>query len=151
MSFWLRIADKMILDQSRDPIDPEDRRRATIEVSSGKMEAWIWSECSGAEEQPSFLALKFPGAGGRAERGGPHPCDIFRDSPFDVWTINPPGYGGSDGQASVAHMVETAECAWQAIKLAADSAPVIVVGNSLGCLYAPVCGSQAPGGWTLLS
>ncbi len=136
MSFWLRLANRMILENTRDYIDPEDRKRIPIKTTNGVVEAFSCSHMEDADAQASLLALKFPGAGGRAERGGPHPCEILSPHSYDVWTINPPGYGMSDGQACVRKIGETAEQSWNAIAAHAAKRPIIVVGNSLGGMYA---------------
>ncbi len=144
MSFWLRIADRLILENTRHPIDPENRQRQVVPSRFGQLEFWTWSEPAASGDRANLFALKFPGTGGRAERGGPHPCDVLSPGDFEVWTINPPGYGGSDGVASLANMVETAETGWRTVHDRADDRPVLVVGNSLGCLYALYVAARYP-------
>ena len=105
MSIWLRIANRMILDNSRDYVDPEERVRVPITAGDDEFEAWLWK----SEYEPDLFVLKFPGTGGRAERGGPHPAEVILPERHEVWTINPPGYGTSEGSACITKMAATCE------------------------------------------
>lgn len=105
---------------------------------------------------PRTLILKFPGTGGRAERSTAFPASWipFHQSAassqpgqhYEVWTWNPPGYGGSEGRADLGSMVPAAQ-AFASQTLAArvarsadgEAGPhtrVWLCGNSLGCLSA---------------
>ena len=76
-------------------IDPEDRQRRWIDTESGGVEAWTVRTADRDRSKVDLLAIKFPGTGGRAERGGPHPFELWRDLNVEIWTINHAGYGGS--------------------------------------------------------
>jgi pimeloyl-ACP methyl ester carboxylesterase len=145
MSLTLRLANRLILCDTRHYIDPEDRTRVVIPGRGDKIEAWIIN----AEAEPDFFCLKFPGTGGRAERAGPHPCEVLTGN-FEVWAINPPGYGTSSGRACVRKMIETCESAWAAIEKRAAGRPVIVTGNSLGGMYALFVAARFPVSGVLL-
>lgn len=144
MSIWLRLANRLILEDSRDPIDPEQRRRETIELPTGLMEAWVFDSNKARNGAPNLFALKFPGAGGRAERGGSHPCEVLSPNDHQVWTINPPGYGGSEGTASVKNMPHVSSGSWKAIAESAGDAPTIVCSSSLGGVYAMYVAAEFP-------
>lgn len=131
MSIRLRLANRLILSNTQHPIDPENRERVAIPCGSDEMEAWVVQKGT----QPEVVCLKFPGTGGRAEHAGPHPCELISDQ-YSVWTINPPGYGTSTGNACVKKMIATCDNAWKAIQHKADGRPILVSGNSLGCMYA---------------
>ena len=131
MSFKLRLANRLILSDTRHPIDPEGRRQVVIPCGADQIEAWVIE----SEREADVLCLKFPGTGGRAERAGPHPCDLVAEN-FEVWAINPPGYGSSTGSACVSKMNDMCDAAWQAIYARADGRPIVVTGNSLGGIYA---------------
>ena len=144
MSIWLKIANRSVLENSQHPIDAEERRRVAVASSDGEMEAWVIEGRSDGQAQPDLFGLKFPGTGGRAEKGGPHPCEWLARGRYEVWTINPPGYGGSAGNACVSKMVETCERSWQAIQERASDRPIVVIGNSLGGLYALYIAARFP-------
>lgn len=136
MSLWLRIANRLILENTTHYVDAEDRQRQLIETSSGNMEAWIVRSIRQAKNRAALYVLKFPGTGGRAERGGSHPCEVLSPNDYEVWTINPPGYGGSQGVACITNISEVSQKSWQAIATHASETPIVVVGNSLGSMYA---------------
>lgn len=131
MSIRLRLANRLILSNTQHALDPQNRERVAIPCGSDEIEAWVVQKGT----RPKVMCLKFPGTGGRAELAGPHPCEVISDT-FSAWTINPPGYGTSTGNACVKKMVATCENAWQAIQQKADKCPIVVCGNSLGCMYA---------------
>ncbi len=131
-----RIADKLILQPSRDPIDPEGRRREWIEADNRKIEAWKIRSREGDDAKVDLLAIKFPGTGGRAERGGPHPFETWPDLLTEVWTINHAGYGGSDGVASMQNLSATCNSVWDFVAAKNPGVPIVLVGNSLGCVSA---------------
>jgi pimeloyl-ACP methyl ester carboxylesterase len=90
-----------------------------------------------AESKPvDLVALKFPGTAGRAERGGPHPFELFPATRIEIWTVNPPGYGGSHGSASLQHLATTLDALWDQVANRYPGVQVALIGNSLGCLSA---------------
>ncbi|EGF26844.1 hypothetical protein RBWH47_05017 [Rhodopirellula baltica WH47] len=100
---------------------------------------------------PNELVLKFPGTGGRAERSTPFPMQPNQPiSPSaEVWTWNPPGYGGSPGHATLKNL-SGAAAAWSKKILDARTQTVAggcstriwLCGNSLGCLPAMHVGAS---------
>jgi pimeloyl-ACP methyl ester carboxylesterase len=144
-----RIADRLIMCPSTDAIDTEDRKRQSIQTANGTIEAWTIQspseKCS--ETEVDVVAIKFPGAGGRAERGGPHPFEVWPDLCAETWTINHHGYGGSDGQASMQNLASTCRAVWAHVRQEFPSTPIVVVGNSLGCISALyLAANESPAG-----
>ena len=136
MSFFSRIADAVVLSPSVDFIDAEDRAREVVERNGLSFEMWgkYWPATGRPEHE--IAILKFPGTGGRAERAGPHPIDSWPDVAANVWAVNPPGYGTSGGRATVGVMPMVAEAAWEFIRSRHPNVPILVAGNSLGCVSA---------------
>ncbi len=130
-----RIADRMILFPSRDPIDPEDRIRHWIETPNGKLEAWVFKTDPG-RTRPDLVAIKFPGTAGRAERGGPHPFELWEGIAAEIWTINHAGYGGSEGVATVKGLPASCAAVWDHVRQVHSGLPIVLIGNSLGCASA---------------
>jgi pimeloyl-ACP methyl ester carboxylesterase len=79
-----------------------------------------------------WAVLKFPGTGGRAERAGPHPLELWSKASGEVWAVNPPGYGTSGGTAAVRFMPEVAAASWEFVRQRHPELPTLLVGNSLG-------------------
>jgi predicted alpha/beta hydrolase family esterase len=181
-NFLARLADRLILQPSRNPIDPEGRRREVIATPHGEVEAWVTTieslktehpksqlhvaesslatfanQESGAAPSPysklpittnqipattnfapspNVISLKFPGVAGRAERSGLHPFELIPFMRTETWGINPIGYGGSQGTASLSTIAPTCEAVWKSVIERYPATPVFLVGNSLGCLNA---------------
>ncbi len=128
-----RLADRLILRPTREEIPCESERR-WIDWEGGRFEAWVQRTTD--QRDLDLLVLKFPGTGGRAERSTSHPGDCWNDLAAEVWTVNPPGYGGSPGRASLTNKAAVAESALKTVQRAADGRPIVVTGNSLGCVSA---------------
>lgn len=137
-----RLADKLILQPSNHSIEAPHKLRELVEFSGGHLE--IWRETNQPllpihavdRIHPELFVLKFPGTGGRAERGTPHPAEVWDDLHAEVWTVNPPGYGGSSGPATIKSFPAMAEAAFEHVRRVADGRAVVVIGNSLGNLPA---------------
>ncbi len=130
-----RIADQLILCPSRDPIDPEGRTRRWVTTPGGKIEVWVF-ETHPEQSGLDVVAIKFPGTAGRAERGGPHPFELWEDVRCEIWTVNHAGYGGSEGVATVKGLAGTCDAVWEHVTKTYPALPVVLIGNSLGCVSA---------------
>lgn len=146
MSLLSRLADRLILCPTTDPIAPEGRVRQVLRGSDWECE--LWGKCwefersqpaaTSLNERPAeaWAVLKFPGTGGRAERAGPHPLEVWPVTSGEVWAVNPPGYGTSGGRATVRVMPAVAQASWEFMDRRAGARPLLLVGNSLGCTSA---------------
>lgn len=146
------IADRLVLVPSVDPIDLAGQHRHVIKGELGELEVLERVIPPTADpavgvsdsEPAKILVLKFPGAGGRAERSSPHPTEAWPDLASVIWTVNPPGYGSSQGKASIRNLGPTADAVIEAaFELYADHA-FILCGNSLGNLPALYLAASYP-------
>ena len=135
MSLLSWLADRLILCPTTQPIDSDGKRREWIETEFGRIEAWVGSYPDHVDSDFELTIVKFPGNGGRAERAGVHPAEIWRKR-SEVWTINPHGYGGSEGVASLKKFPAMVAAAAQHIGAKTGDRPMIASGNSLGCISA---------------
>ena len=157
MSLLSKISDRLILQPSVDAVDAGENFRAVV-FSEGEIEieAFVstWGDFDSPDVAPSqkLVVLKFPGTGGRAERGTVHPCELMIDSveiesrltAAQVWTLNHRGYGNSTGPATLANFTNTVDLFW---KFVADKFPTetkIAIGNSLGCMSALYLSAHKP-------
>ena len=136
MSLLSKLADRLVLQPSTAPIETGDRERNVLEASGREFEAWVVRSPADSAATKHVVAIKFPGAGGRAERGGPHPFEVWNDVAAEIWTVNHAGYGGSAGPATLANFAATCDAAYQSIAPNFPSSKIVVVGNSLGCVSA---------------
>lgn len=135
MSLLSWIADRLILCPSTQPIDAQAKRREWIPTEFGRIEAWVGRFPNDDEPELDLTILKFPGTGGRAERAGVHPAEIW-GLRSEVWTINPHGYGGSTGPASMKKFPAMILAVANHLQRNGGGRPVVVIGNSLGCVSA---------------
>ncbi|MEQ8791686.1 MAG: alpha/beta fold hydrolase [Pirellulaceae bacterium] len=129
MFAWLN--DRLVLRPNRHPIQAPGKMRRMIDMPGGRFEVYV-QRAGRLERSPELFVLKFSGTAGRAERAGVHPADVWDDLAVEVWAVNPPGYGGSPGRASLRHAAGMAEAIYTAIRQEAGDRPIVVTGNSLG-------------------
>ena len=144
MTFLQRIADWLIINPTTDPIDTDDRERLLLPMEAGNIEVWVTRSNSESENATAIVILKFPGAGGRAERGRPHPAEVWPNIDAEIWTINHRGFGGSTGPASIQNFAMSCETVWKAAIEKFSDRKIVVIGNSLGCLSAMYLAARYP-------
>lgn len=135
MSFLSWLADQLILCPSKHAIDFDGKRRELIDSPFGHVEAWVGRYPEDSASEVNVTVIKFPGTAGRAERAGVHPAEVWGVN-AEVWTINPHGYGGSSGRASIKKFPAMASAVHRHVAAVAPDRPIVVVGNSLGCVSA---------------
>lgn len=144
MSPLSKIADRLILCPSTDPIDPgENRREIVFKSEDVEIEAWVsrHGDFDSASASKRLVVLKIPGTGGRGERASVHPAELMVGpgkafSASEVWTLNHRGYGGSTGPATLSNFVSTVESYWEFIESKFPTETKLATGNSLGCISA---------------
>ena len=139
------LLDRLVLRPSRQPIDHGDQQRITLKSHGNDLETFIRRVRDGKllhdkdemATMPEIVMLKFPGTAGRAERSTLFPAEFVGDHHVDIWTWNPPGYGRSQGRASLKRIAAAANDFYEQVKSWYGHSPRIwLVGNSLGCATA---------------
>lgn len=139
------IADRLILQPTRNPVSALGKERRVIRCRDGFIEAWTQRiGTTGVRDDADVFVLKFTGTSGRAERTNYQPLDTWSDLSGEVWSINPPGYGGSSGRASLRTFAAAGKAAYDAITDAAQGRPVIIMGTSLGTITALYLAAHFP-------
>lgn len=131
------LLDRMVLRPSRHPIEYPHQERRVLKCGGRELECFV--QCSQpSETPPDLLVLKFPGTAGRAERASEFPSTLLDVPNWAIWTWNPPGYGRSDGRASLPTIAAAATCFYDHVvsAIAGPTTSVWLCGNSLGCLSA---------------
>ena len=135
-----RIFDRLVLRPSRQPIDCGNQERVMLEwgVKNESLECFV--QRLGELDAPlDLLIVKFPGTAGRGERSTAYPAAHFQQANSEIWTWNPPGYGGSAGRASMSRIAEASLAFWHAAiqrDRITDDTRIWIAGNSLGCATA---------------
>lgn len=128
--FGCGLTDRLLLFPPKGPLaDTAGAERTTLPSSHGEFEVWRARSQSGVE--PAAFVLRFYGNADRADlwvgneaRGLPFPAEM--------WGVNYPGFGGSNGDASLRGVAESAEVAWDALAKRAAGKPILVFGTSMG-------------------
>src|SRR5688572_30524354 len=95
------IADRLILRPSTHRVSALGKSRLALPHRKGDLEVWTQRVGATDLDDVDLFVLKFAGTAGRAERSTYHPLDTWSDLRGELWSVNPPGYGGSTGAASV--------------------------------------------------
>jgi pimeloyl-ACP methyl ester carboxylesterase len=135
--FHRYLLDRMVLRPTRHPIEHPSLRREVLKFADHDLECFVQRNYVG-DQLPDLLVLKFPGTAGRAERSSPFPLAIMSGHRVESWTWNPPGYGRSEGTASLPNIAEAAVEFWRqaTTRRCHDGTTTWLCGNSLGCLAA---------------
>lgn len=141
---WLkRLTDRMVLWPSTDPVDPGELERQLIPVDGGHLEAWTTQFQTG-DSRRNLLLVKFPGNAGRAERSTANPAHLLQNVASEVWTINPFGYGGSVGPATLQRYPEMVDAVYEAVRAQFPDHKLLVYGRSLGSISALAMAANYP-------
>lgn len=139
--------DRLVLRPTTDPLDAGEQQRIPLRTADGQaLDRFVYAKgpLTANTPSPALLVLKLPGTAGRAERSTPLPANFFRQLTSEVWTWNPPGYGGSSGKASLLNLPEAAlQFFDQTVSQRSNPQTIVwVFGNSLGCSSALYLASQ---------
>ncbi len=131
-----RLANRLILRPTRHALDTQGKLRRVVTFCGGTFELWNPRGREHAPGEADLYILKFGGTGSRAERATEHPAEAWEDLQAEVWAVNPPGYGGSPGAATLSCLATMAEAAYLDVQSRAGDRPILVTGNSLGTAMA---------------
>lgn len=150
-------ADRVVLFPSTHAVDAEGARRLMIPFGSGAVEVFIARSpgCALPGDQacaPVAIDLQFIGNGSRAEWTAGPIARRWGSRPVEVWAMNYPGYGRSDGPASLRTIPAAALAVYDALVMANPGRPIVLGAHSLGCAVALHVAAHRPvGGLVLLN
>lgn len=133
-----------MIQPSTHPIESEHLTIEQFPTPFGICESAVGNSVADELAAVDAVAIKIPGAGGRAERSSPHPFELWEGINVRVWTINHHGYGNSEGAASLSTFSKTLDSAFEFVTTLHPDKPVFVVGNSLGCISALYLAATKP-------
>ena len=137
-----QIADRLILQPTTNPVSAFGKNRITLPCGNDTIEAWTQRIGATRSDHADVFVLKFVGTDERAERTNYQPLSCWNDLRGEVWAVNPPGYGGSTGRASLRNFAAAGRTAYEAIRERANGRPLVVMGTSLGCITALYLGAN---------
>ena len=136
MSFLSWVADRAILQPTLHEIQVPDRKPRRFSHGKGEIEVWIHRVGPDMQGAPHLYLLEFPGTASRAEHRTDFLEECWSQLCVEIWSVNPPGYGGSSGTASLKKLPAVAERALHEVQQTAGDVPVVVGGGSLGSVSA---------------
>ncbi len=120
------------------------KQRRVIHYENGHVEAWTQRIGTNKRSEADVFVLKFAGTDERAERTNYQPLSSWPDLKGEVWSVNPPGYGGSSGRASLRSFAAAGRAAYEDIVRVADGRPLVLMGTSLGTITALYLAARFP-------
>ena len=157
------LADKLMLFPSREAVRAPGAREEMVDTPAGRMHVIIArSRPSGlddeatmdqvlaaadeaARELPARYVLRLEGNGGRAEYTATYIAERWSDVPTEVWAMNHPGFGKSDGPAELRKMAPAALGVYDAICQIAGDRPVYIDADSMGATQALYIAAERQG------
>lgn len=135
---WGRLWAHVLLSPSSHPIACGKQE---LRLPSGTGVTQLWGEWScggqsGREGPPALVVLRLLGARGRAELATGDPANRLSGVRSVTWTLNPPGFGGSDGQVTIADYLGGALEACDFLAARFPDARLWVYGKSIGATAA---------------
>ena len=106
-----------------------DRRR-TIADRDGSIEVFVAASEPGTA--PRAYVLCFFGNGNVADEPVIAVAEMMRPLSLELWGVNYPGYGRSEGKATLDGVARAARIAYRAVAAQAQGKPIILFGSSLG-------------------
>jgi uncharacterized protein len=143
-------ADSLVMGENRQAVDPGAARRQVVSAQGRSIECWVVRSPGAARREPTAFVLMLEGKGGRAEQWIGEVAQSWGQRPVEVWGMNYPGFGGSDGPARMVDVVPAALAVFDTLKQTAGERPVFVHGASFGTAPALAVAARRPVGGLLL-
>jgi alpha-beta hydrolase superfamily lysophospholipase len=137
-------ADRLILFPSKQPIDAGRAQRFTIQNDGRDLEVWTARSPAAEGREPEAYVLEFCGNATRAEDITQYVADRWSRFPVEVWVMNYPGYGGSQGRARLSLIAPAAMTTYDALANRSAGRPIFLAGNSLGSVPALYVAAHRP-------
>ncbi|HEY0009578.1 MAG TPA: hypothetical protein VGB55_12700 [Tepidisphaeraceae bacterium] len=131
--FWgIGCADELVLFPSRQSIPSFEAKRNILDTEMGRIETFsLLSRRALEEGGPRAIVLETIPNAGRAEYAWSG-AERWANWPVEYVSINYPGYGQSEGSATLANVHRSALAAFDAVAARAEGKPIYVSGASLG-------------------
>lgn len=148
MTVFGPLTSLFVLIPTTHPIRMPGIRAEKIATPVGQIEVWrgrdtnrdrAWDDI-----KPQAYVLEFTGNGTRAEEIAEYAAYKFRPYQVEVWAMNFPGYGQSEGPARLSRIPPAALAVFDELSKRAEGKPIYVAGNSLGTSAALYVAANRP-------
>ena len=132
------LGNRLLLFPSGGRIPTPGAAERWVESPTGRVQVFIApSEATMRPAvEPARFVLRLEGNGGRAEYTAVPVAQRWADEPTEVWAMNWPGFGQSDGPATLDRLAPAATATYEALWLRAAGRPVFVDADSMGTAVA---------------
>jgi hypothetical protein len=138
-------ADSWLLYPSTQPIDAGGAERRIFTYNARRIEVFI-ARSPGVRSgtQPQAYSLEFTGNSTRAEQVANQSARMWGARPVEVWVMNYPGFGKSEGAASLGLIPQASLATYDLLRQSSDGKPIILKGYSLGTTAALCVAARRP-------
>jgi pimeloyl-ACP methyl ester carboxylesterase len=144
-------ADQLAMNPSTHPLDTHGAERRTFVHDGRLIEFYVaLSPGTAAAGQPQAYMLEFCGNSQRAETIATQRAARWGTRAVEVWVMNYPGFGRSDGPARLQSIPSAALAAYDHLAIDAGSRPIFVAGYSLGTAVAIFVAAHRPAAGLIL-
>ncbi len=124
------VTSRVLLYPSRDEVDLGGAERVMIAHETGAIETIRAKSPGATREAARAIVLRFYGNADRADRWPSGEAAGFGAWPVEVWGVNYPGFGRSEGSTSLAGVARAADVAFA--EAAKRGLPIFAMGTSMG-------------------
>lgn len=137
--------DTLLLHPTTKPFNALGAQRLTFEHNKKRIEVYsALSPGAIAAGAPQAYMLYFTGNASRAESSATPLAKFWGPRPVEVWAMNYPGFGQSDGPTALSSIEATALATYDQLARRAAGRPIFVTGYSLGSTTALAVASHRP-------
>ncbi len=143
--------DGLLLHPSTDPLDPQGAHRHIFKNNGTTIEVY-YAPSPGVLAARTIQAyvLYFNGNSSRAESFATPTARSWGLHPVEVWALNYPAFGGSQGPSRLSYLEDTALATYDELARHAAGRPIFVTGYSMGTTVALYVATQRPTAGMLL-
>jgi hypothetical protein len=126
-------ADRIILGENHDSVDPGAARSTIVRANGRVVECWVArSPGAAGGGEVDAIVLFFVGKADRSDRWINAVAGAWGEKRVEVWGMNYPGSGGSDGPAKLVDVGPAALAVYDAAKKVAGNRPIFIHAGSFG-------------------
>ena len=140
----LSCADQWVLPGNHDVIDAGGAERHVLQVDGRAVEYWVARTPTESSKGPKAFVFFLVGKGGRADQWINPVAWSWGNRPIEVWGMNYPGSGGSEGPPSLARVGPDALATFDAMKRVAGDRPIYLHAGSIGTTVALCVAARRP-------
>jgi pimeloyl-ACP methyl ester carboxylesterase len=134
----------MVFPPNHEVVNVSDAERKIVVVAGRKVECWVARSPGARGVEPQAFVLFFVGKGDRADRWTGAVAGAWGDKPVEVWGMNYPGSGGTEGNADITQVAPDALGVFDAAGEAAHGRPVFIHAGSFGTTAALSVAARRP-------